>query len=115
MNARRTLLALVVLESLEASKGSSASKNLVAELGLVGLAVGIDLLVSLVRFSFADVSARLTGVLGMAKLTPTERHFDGRELVCKGGFGMRSMVGAVVPGLKGDGYQRDVSASGNEM
>ncbi len=51
---RRTFLALVVLESFEASKSSSASKNLVAEFGLIGLAVGVDLLVSFVRFSFID-------------------------------------------------------------
>jgi hypothetical protein len=57
MLVRRTFLALVVFKGLEASEGSSASKKLVAELGFVGLAVGVDLLVSVVRFSFMNASA----------------------------------------------------------
>ena len=44
------LLALVVLEGLEAGEGCSASKELVAEGGLV-LRVVVDLLVSVVRFT----------------------------------------------------------------
>jgi hypothetical protein len=57
MLVRRTFLALVVFKSLEASESSSTSKKLVAELGFVGLAVGVDLLVSVVRFSFMNASA----------------------------------------------------------
>jgi hypothetical protein len=57
MLVRRTFLALVVFKGLEASEGSSTSKKLVAELGFVGLAVGVDLLVSVVRFSFMNASA----------------------------------------------------------
>jgi hypothetical protein len=61
----RTFLALVVLKRLEAGKGSSSSKQLVAELGFVGLAVCVDLLVCVVRFSFIDASAqRVTGMDG---------------------------------------------------
>jgi hypothetical protein len=57
MLVRRTFFALVVFKGLEASEGSSTSKKLVAEFGFVGLAVGVDLLVSFVRFSFMNASA----------------------------------------------------------
>lgn len=44
----RTLGALVIFKSLEASEGSSACKKLMAELGFVGPAIGVYLLVSVV-------------------------------------------------------------------
>ena len=51
--ARLTLLALVVLEGLEAGKGGSTGNELVREAGLVVglLIVRVDLLVGVVRFA----------------------------------------------------------------
>lgn len=49
---KRTLLALVVLESLHTGKGSSTGNELVRELALVLLVVVVHLAVSIVRFAW---------------------------------------------------------------
>lgn len=55
-----TLLALVVLEGLEASKGSASSQELVAELGLVVRLVGLTVVVtSLVCEVLVEAMAKL--------------------------------------------------------
>lgn len=54
--ARQTFRTLMVLERLETSERSSTSKELMTELGLVGLAVSVGLLIGVVRFLFRDVS-----------------------------------------------------------
>jgi len=49
-----TLGALVVLKSLEGGERSTTGNQLMAEAALVGLLVGVDLVVSVVRFTLSS-------------------------------------------------------------
>ena len=52
MDGRRTFVALFVLKHFESSESCTAGENLVGELCLVGLAVGVGRLVGVLRITF---------------------------------------------------------------